>query len=474
MWNARMAAACLGLVGAGAGLACTAVDETSTEGPLPGPEAWNRQVVAPEDDAAAASRAACDFTMGALPAESQGVSHPNGKDIPIDHILVVMMENRSFDHYFQKLPEFGQPEAEVAPADFSNLDSDGNDVPIFHQEAYCFVDTSHGWSATATQIGADGAMGGFVVTNEGFSEMPSTGNLEMYAGRRAMGYYDQTDLPFYYWLASEFSIGDRYFSSMPGPTFPNRMYMYAASSFGRVHNTIPDDTDTIVDHLEKREIDWKIYASSTPGLALFLSKAEYFPEHVASIDQYFADAASGNLPQFAFVDPQIGTATGEFDTNDEHPPALPQIGERFVAEVVEALTRSPQWSRSALFLTYDEHGGQYDHVPPPKACAPDAIEPDLMPGDPPGAFDRLGLRVPFMVVSPYAKRHYVSHEIYDHTSILRFIEARFVMPALSGRDANALAPWDMFDFTEPDLEPVEVPLPSVPRGEFERCAAVFR
>lgn len=455
-----------------AAVGCSTPAETTPVGPLPGPEEWNRPVTPPSDDEAAQGRTSCTYRAGSLPAETQGVSHPSGADVPIDHIIVVMMENRSFDHYFQKLPEYGQPDVDVAPADFTNPDSDGNEIGIFHQEAHCFVDTQHGWNGTAAQIGA-GEMRGFVQSNEGYGET-STSNLEMYAGRRALGYYDQTDLPFYYWLANEFAIGDRYFASMPGPTFPNRMFLYAASSFGRVHNTIPDDTDTIVDHLEKRQISWKIYASSSPGLALFISKAHYFPEHVASIDQYFADAASGDLPQFAFVDPEIGVSTGNYDTNDEHPPALAQIGQRFVAEVVDALTKSPAWARSALFLTYDEHGGQFDHVAPPEACPPDELAPDLMPGDTSGSFERLGVRVPFMVVSPWAKRHHVSHQVYDHTSILRFVEARFVMPALSARDANALAPWDMFDFDAPPrMEPVSIAMPEIDMAELDRCAAIF-
>ncbi len=457
------------LIGA---LGCSSEDEARSA-PPPGPEEWNRDVIPPSDAEATADRAACNFKAGALPAETQGVSHPSGADIPIDHVLVVMMENRSFDHYFQKLPEFGQPDVDVAPADFSNNDSEGVAFPIFHQQAYCFVDTKHNWTGTAEQIG-DGDMSGFVTSNEGFSEMPANGNLEMFAGRRALGYYDETDLPFYYWLANEFSIGDRYFSSMPGPTFPNRMFLYAASSFGHVRNNIPDDADTIVDFLEKREVDWKVYTSSTAGIALFISKLDLLRDHIGSIEDLHRDAAEGTLPQFAFVDPEIGAATGNFDTNDEHPPALAQIGQRFVAEVVDAVTRGPQWERTALFLTYDEHGGLYDHVVPPAACPPDDLDPMLMSGEPEGTFDRLGVRVPFILVSPYAKRHHVSHEIYDHTSILRFVPARFVLPAPTHRDANAIAPWDMFDFDKPpSLEVNGLTLPTIPQDELERCGTIF-
>ncbi|MEQ9324798.1 MAG: alkaline phosphatase family protein, partial [Polyangiaceae bacterium] len=139
--------------------------------PLPGPEEWNRPVVPPTDQEAADTRAACGYDAGALPAETQGESYPVGSDIPVDHVLVVMMENRSFDHYFQRLPEYGQPDVDVAPEGFTNPDSDGNDVPMFHQEAYCFVDTAHGYGSVHDQING-GAMDGFVTTSEGAGEMP--------------------------------------------------------------------------------------------------------------------------------------------------------------------------------------------------------------------------------------------------------------------------------------------------------------
>lgn len=457
-------------------LGCSSSDEQGPppgDDPLPGPEEWNREVVPPSDQQAAETRAACGYDAGALPAETQGESFPMGEEIPVDHVLVVMMENRSFDHYFQKLPEHGQPDVEVAPEGYSNPDTDGNAVSMFHQEAYCFVDTNHGYRGTHDQING-GAMDGFVRTNEGAGEMPAMGNLEMFHGRRALGYYDDGDLPFYYWLASEFSIADRYFSSMPGPTLPNRMFLYAATSHGKVHNSLPGPIDTIVDYLDQREIEWKVYASATPGLAIFATKGQALFSRVVPIAQYFEDAANGTLPPFAFVDPAIGIGTGQYDTNDEHPPALAQIGQRFVAEVVDALTKSPLWDRSALFVTYDEHGGLFDHVEPPPACVPDDVPLETKDGDPDKPLDRYGVRVPMMLVSPYAKKHHVSHAVYDHTSIVRFIEARWVMPALTRRDANALAPWDMFDFDgAPHLEPPVISLPPIPDAQLDACGQVF-
>lgn len=454
---------------------CSSANESETqspETPRPGPEEWNREVTPPADAEAEAARAACQYAAGALPAETQGESRPNAERIPIDHIVVLMMENRSFDHYFQKLPEYGQPDADVAPADYSNPDLDGNPVFPFHDTQYCFVDTNHGWAGTHEQI-AGGKMDGFVRSNEGHHEVPANGTLDMIAGKRAMAHYDHTDLPFYYWLANEFAIGDRYFASMPGPTWPNRMFLYAGTSFGLTSNVFPDDAPTLFDQLELRGVSWKIYATGTPGFGVFITKLlAYKDEHLRSIDDYFADAAAGTLPQVAFVDPSLGREG--HDTNDEHPPAMAQFGERFAAEVIDALAKGPKWSRSVLFLTYDEHGGLYDHVPPPKACPPDDSPVQLDPGDPQGGFDRLGVRVPFIVVSPWAKKHFVSHRVYDHTSIVRFIQARHVMPALSARDANAEAPWDMFDFeSPPHATPPAIQLPEIDPKKAEACAALF-
>ena len=457
-------------------LACSSPEKTTPPAPPPGPPEWNRPVTPPADTEAADQRAACAYTAGSLPAETQGASHPNGADIPIDHIVILMLENRSFDHYFQNLPAYGQPDADVAPADFSNPDVNGNPVGIFHQSAYCFVDTNHEWLGTHEQVNG-GAMDGFVRTNSGWGSLPAGADPALAEGARAMGFHDESDLPFYYWLANEFSIADRYFCSLQGPTAPNRSYLYAASSFGVVDGLPPPDVTTIMDHLEQRQVDWRVYKSPTgaPGMATVAGAfLKYWATHGRLHDDFWADAAAGTLPAFAWFDPSVGLDTGAWNNDDEHPPSDMQIGQALVAKVVDALTKSPAWPRTALFITYDEHGGLYDHVVPPPACPPD----DLLP--PPAAepqgehFDELGVRVPLIVVSPWAKRHHVSHAVYDHTSLLRFVEARFVMPALTGRDANALAPWDMFDFASlPDLTPPSFALPEVDPGPYQACETVF-
>ncbi len=160
--------------------------------------------------------------------------------------------------------------------------------------------------------------------------------------------------------------------------------------------------------------------------------------------QFYTDAAAGKLPSFTFLDPNYST------TSEENPQDV-QVGEEFVASVVNALIRGRKWHSTALFLTYDEHGGYYDHVPPPRAILPDSIAPMLAPGDIPGAYDRYGFRVPLIVVSPWARAGYVSSVVQDHTSLTAFIERKWNLPAMTFRDANAHPMTDYFDFTVQEL-----------------------
>ena len=161
---------------------------------------------------------------------------------------------------------------------------------------------------------------------------------------------------------------------------------------------------------------YKIYLTSAQVEQLF-SYVQKHSSHVVKMAQYYKDAAAGKLPQVAFVESDpFGDVNHE---SDEHPSANVQVGQKLTHDVMQALVKSPNWKSSAMFLTYDEHGGYYDHVAPPAAPKPDNIAPMLKPGDTPGAFDRYGIRVPALVISPYAKTHFVSHTVYDHTSILR-------------------------------------------------------
>jgi phospholipase C len=384
-----------------------------------------------------------------VPAAGSAKPNPLAK---LNHILVLMQENRSFDHYLGHLKSYDPTlDVEAEPANASNPDptKPGQIIPAYHETSYCEVsDLDHSWTGTHNEWD-NGKMDGFTAANV-VTKDPN--------GHRTMGYYTQADIPFYYSLYDTFAMGDRYFQSVLSQTFPNRFYLLAGTSFGHIRNDFPEPPSgdlvndfkqpTIFNRLDAAGISWKIYFTEVPFGALF-GYVRQHPQHLATIAQYYADAALGQLPQVSFVDPIfLGPVNVE---SDEHPPSNIQIGQFHTSQIVNALMRSPNWHDSALFLTYDEHGGFYDHVPPPSAPAPDSIPPMLQPGDTQAAFDRLGIRVPFAVVSPFAKRHFVSHVVHDHTSIIKTIELRFGLAPLTNRDGWAAPLTEMFNFNHPSF-----------------------
>jgi phospholipase C len=214
------------------------------------------------------------------------------------------------------------------------------------------------------------------------------------------------------------------------------------------------DKPSIFNLLDQHGITWRIYASQgtyTPQIptayapVFFKYVANQAATRVVPIAQYYTDLANGNLPNVSFIDPDYNGLSAQTE-NDEHPNSNVQVGQKFVADAINGLLASSAWGTSALFLTWDEHGGFYDHVVPPAAANPDALPPLWLAGDPHELFDEYGIRVPLVAISPYAKANYVSHVVQDHTSILKFIENRFGLPSLTARDAAADAMLDYFDF----------------------------
>jgi phospholipase C len=419
------------------------------------------------DDQATQMRTACAFTAGTPVGLTVAKDAPIGSEIPIDTVVILMLENRSFDHLLGQLASAGQPDAEGPPADAANPDSRGNLVRRYHMvDQYCFDDTNHEWQGSHIQFNG-GKNDGFVITNE------SGPNGD---GTRAMGYYDQTDIPWMYAAANAYAISDRHFASVMGPTFPNREYLYAATSYGHTVNDVftSGELSNFMAIIEtanaqtKSPITWHVYYEGVPGPGIFLDTLTKYLDNVSLAKSFFDDAAAGLLSNVNILDANLRDEWGGGD--DYHPPADIQKGEEFVASVVEALTHSPQWPHLALFITFDEHGGLYDHVPPPKACPPDALLPIVPAGETQYDFAQYGFRVPLLVVSPYARPHYVSHRVSDHTSIMRFVEARFRLPAMSGRDANADSLYDLFDFDKPALlQAPSLPTPPIDQAKLQDC-----
>jgi len=495
----------------------------------------------------------------------------------VKHIVIVMQENHSFDNYFGVLPYVAGGPYHAGPCrrddhrcvdgltcsqtasgltcTNSNVDDDGSTVASFHSQNYCpGPDLAHGWTGShqeanflnpaLTRLASPND--GFVLVNDGLTApLPDEREQPDIKGESptdddTMGYYDQTDLPFYYGLAQTFAISDRYFSSVIGPTFPNRSYALAATAFGHVTTAeifppLPPVaspggykpiTGTILDLLDRQKVSWINYFSDLPTTAIFRG---FDLSHALPVTAFFdiADAQTCTLPAVSFVDPAFGLNTfGNNPTlfeNDEHPPTNIRNGQFFVSQVVAAFRNSACWKDSILFINYDEHGGFYDHVAPPLAQQggsrnPDGIDPgqcadesnppaseqpgggancflsptdaaSICPGFTPTGqypafcanFDQLGFRVPFIAVSPFSKRHYVSHRVADHTSLLAFIEKRFLgsreddesdRPHLTLRDLHASTLEDLFDFEEAPSAKAAVPAAPAPLPNDPGCPFV--
>lgn len=497
------------------------------------------------------------FLAGSTPALADGNLQK------VNHIIIVMQENHSFDNYFGALPfapnsPYHSGLGFCLPGDHkcvdgllclpqidgtlaclnSNLDADGpspSQVFAFHDPSRCAKpDLDHSWLGTHREANFElpndtlsfFLADGFVRVNDLTEQVDTT---EGPTEDQTIGYYTQDDIPFYYDLAQKFAVSDRHFASVLGPTFPNRSYLMAATSFG--HLTTSDDeppnfftansgykpiTGTIFDLLDKNGVTWADYFQDFPQAASFRPLLVDRDPHLVPLPVFFAQAADGSLPQVSFVDPNFGVA-GVASENDEHPPTDIQRGQAFVSQVVNAVRNSPNWQDSIIFITYDEHGGYYDHVKPPAAnggartpdgifpgqcadlsnppaseqpgggaeCSTNALDPadnsvadaealcPALAANPTGpfpaqcaAFGQFGVRIPFLAVSPFSKPSYVSHTAGDHTSMLALIERRFltsngVTLHLTKRDQFANPLEDMFDFdNSPSLNtPVTVASP---------------
>jgi phospholipase C len=409
------------------------------------------------------------------------VSAGGGNLQTLKHIIVMVQENRSFDNYFSKLGEYAtarlgpgvpyQINAGYDPNILLPLFGGGTGHP-FHQVTERTENLSPSWDESHFDIDqqADGTfkMDRFALTSHSVTE-----NFDN-SGLRALGYYDQTDLPYYYELATQFAVSDSFHSSLLANTVPNRQYLFCATSQGRIFPSdqghTPWTCPTIFSSLQNAGVNWRYYYSS--GILLF-QFADWSNPAISSktepIKNLFALLASPtadqDLPQFIFIEngndpnPPPGTQPQTFD---EHPDGNIQLGAAYVKSIIDALMASTAWHDSAFILAYDEGGGLYDHVPPYTVVPPDNIPPQLGPGDLPGDFTLSGFRVPLIVVSPWVKPHFVSHVNRETTSILKLIETRFGLAPLTARDAAADDMTEFFDFINPPTWLTPPPLPAQP------------
>jgi len=382
-----------------------------------------------------------------------GSAPPHGFE-KIQHVIWIIQENHSFDNYFGTFPNAdGLPPSTCLP----ELPGSKQCVKPFHMPpGQPLLDLEHSWE-TAQAAYDHGTMDGFVWV-EG---SPYT-----------MGYYDQTDIPNYWMYAHQFTLCDRFFSSEMTGSSPNHVFTVAAQS-QEINNIgsleqLEDEMDnsegfpfeSIVKNFGNKNISWKYYVETQPkppewesvnaGLARLA-----FPDprgftlwnpmpgfksirdddsrmnRLVSLDDYYKDLQEGTLPQFAWIIPDF--------QDSEHPPEPLDQGMWYVTRIINALMKSPDWGSTAVFLTWDDYGGFYDHVPPPEVDA-----------------YGYGPRVPMLVISPYAKRDYVSHYTYDFTSVLKFIEERWSLPHLTARDDRANDMRDCFNFDRPPRDTHEL------------------
>jgi phospholipase C len=292
-------------------------------------------------------------------------------------------------------------------------------------------------------------------------------------GKRAMSYYDGTDLPYYYFLASNFGTSDRWFAPAMTRTQPNRMFMLAATSAGHVYppppGSAPLPTQTIFDLLQAAGISWKVYVTDlthanppVQNSALnFFATAGKFPDHIVPVSEFLTDLTNGTLPAVAYIEPGYNSGFDEHPgLDDDVPGANVQVGAQYVSTLINALMQSTSWKDSVFILTFDEFGGFYDHVSPKPAVSPDGIKPnDLLPGPPPNGpdicvggtgptcdFTYTGYRVPLIVISPFARKNFVSHTVADYTAWLKLVETRFGLSSLTDRDAAQMNMTEFFDF----------------------------
>jgi phospholipase C len=363
-------------------------------------------------------------------------------------------------------------------------------ITSYHLISQCIENPSPSWNESHVDWDYNDAIGqlpaalnGFVWTagHDARALVPPFNDTD---GIRAMGYYDGGDLNYYYFMASNFATSDRWFHPAMTRTQPNRSYLIAGTSQGYAYPEATDMADTalltaptIFQKLQTAGVSWKIYVDPQgslcsgppydPACLLTMSSLQYFqwgqtvpsqyPQNIAPISQYFTDLQNGTLPQVVLIEPASDAGFDEHPSNSDLAPNDIQLGANYVSSLINGLMSSTSWKDSAFILTFDEFGGLYDHVSPQPAVSPDGIKPvDLPPLDvctqttgPTCDFVYTGYRVPLIVVSPYAKKNYVSHSVADLTAILKLIETRFNVPALTKRDAAQIDMTEFFDFTKP-------------------------
>jgi phospholipase C len=383
----------------------------------------------------------------ALPTLAHGAAAlPDPQTAPFEHVVVLMMENRSFDHFLGWLPGADGIQQGRAYWDTSRP---SKLYPSYHLApdymGCSYADPDHSWEGGLLQLNG-GKVDGFLKTSPPDDTFPA-------------GYYTEDSVPVLGALARNYTTSDYYFCSILAETYPNRFYQHAAATDRDHNNSTTSTLPTIWDRVMAAGLSGKYYSVDAPFLALWGTKYATLMNPLA---KFLTDAASGQLPNLSFVDPKF-LDEGSGTSIDDHPHADIRAGEWFISQVYEAVRNSPQWGKTVLVVNYDEWGGFYDHVVPPKVI--DSTTRPAGSGPHPD-YRQLGFRVPNVVVSPFSPQGAIKRndggKPFEHTSVLKMIEWRWGLTPLSDRDKNARNLAEMLDFTEARTDVPAIPVPVAP------------
>lgn len=408
--------------------------------------------------AAAIAGCSSDGADKASPASTTTLpAHPAGKDAPFDHVVVLMMENRSFDHLLGWLPGANGKTAGLTFRDTTGVKKSTWEIKDDPQGCN-YADPKHFWQHMERHVN-NGRMDGFLATQ-------AVGDLF------PISYYRPDQIPCLAALAENFTTFDNYFCSFNGPTWPNRLYQHAATTDVDMTGVGPGPSDStefagpdvkrpsnlelaIWDRLHDAGLTGRYYYHAEPATGLFQSGR--YDKISFTYDKFLADAKAGNLPNVSFVDPDYGLKAELTGTsNDMHPHGSVTVGDAFLGEVYEAVRDSPNWDRTVFVINFDESGGFYDHVPPPKVADDTAKRRGVEGREGYPDYTQLGPRVPAIAISPFAPKKIASEGPYEHCSILKMIEWRWDLEPMTLRDKGARNLADALDFSQ-RREPIALP-----------------
>ena len=383
----------------------------------------------------------------AAAAQTRRLPLPRPRNIPIDHFVIVMMENRSFDHYFGWLGDVAD-----ATQRATYTDPEGKQVATRHAgqleapyQGCGHPDPGHGWNSGRAQL-----KGGFLAEGSENDEF-------------ALSYYNEDECGFIHPAGKAFTLYDRFFCSALTSTWPNRYYKWSAQAGGRKNNSPPVETagnqwKTIFDLALESGLSARYYNSDLPFSAVWGARGATWTN---KLERFYVECATGTLPNISIVDPPFRDGGGGDGVSaDEHPHGDIRLGQAWMSDVIHAFMSSPNYQRGALFLVYDEWGGFFDHVRPPRV--PDSRASRNLDED----WGQMGFRIPAVAISPYARksgnvRARVNHGTFGFESILKFITYRFGLGNLTVRDRYAKNIGRTFDWSKPQFEPPDLPDPAM-------------